>query len=55
MGLPVSKKEEDRILHLHKDGLSYETISRRMGRPARTISRVLKRLKAAAAEKQVAS
>jgi IS30 family transposase len=55
MGAPVSKKEEERMLQLHKEGLNYRTISRRMGRPARTISRTLKRLEKQAAETETAT
>ena len=52
MGAPVSKKEEARMMQLHNEGLTYEIISRRMDRPPRTVSRVIKRLKA---EKQPTS
>lgn len=45
MGSPVSKKEEARMMQLHKEGLTYAVIARRMGRPARTISRTIQRLK----------
>ena len=47
MGLPVTKKEEARMLQLSKEGLTPAIISRRLGRPAKTVSRVLKKLAAA--------
>lgn len=46
----LTDKEKERILKLHEEGLSYEIISRRVGRPARTVSRIIK----AAKEKQPA-
>ena len=48
MGAPVSEKEEARMMQLRKDGLTFEIIGRRMDRPARTVSRVIKRLQAEA-------
>jgi IS30 family transposase len=46
----LTDREKQRILKLHREGLSYEIISQRVGRPARTVSRVVK----AYAEKQLA-
>jgi IS30 family transposase len=37
----LSEQEKKRILKLHGEGLSYAVISQRVGRPARTVSRVV--------------
>jgi len=38
----VTQQEKERILELRRQGLNYEVISQRVGRPPRTCARVVK-------------
>ena len=38
----VTTKEKGRILALYREGLNYEVIAQRIGRPPRTCARVVK-------------
>lgn len=46
----LTDREKDRILKHYTEGLTFAIIAQRMGRPARTVSRVIK--DALAAKKQ---
>lgn len=56
MRFQVTQKERERMVQLHKDGLNYDTIGRRMNRSGRTVSRIIRKAQEAEkSAKQVSS